>query len=172
MKMNKKGFTLIELLAVIVVLAIIMVLATTTVLPLMTTARKKLFLDEAEAAIQTAANVMSLKELGQVTLPAQGNEYRISTSGTNTTTCFTLYTLQQTGLYSIDGSKVKSGGTGEYAGWIKVTQQAGTNRYTYQVRMHNSNFFIGGTGSNGRDRSELIDKNVVDYTTSLSGWTC
>lgn len=169
MKMNKKGFTLIELLAVIVVLAIIMVLATTTVLPLMTTARKKLFLDEAEAAIQTAANVMSLKALGSVQLPSNSNsaEYKI----TGNTTCFTLYTLQQTGLYSIDASKVKAGGQGDYAGWVKVTQETGTNRYTYQIRMHNKNFFIGGTGTNGANRSELVEDKVADFGTQ-TGWTC
>lgn len=159
MKMNKKGFTLIELLAVIVVLAIIMVLATTTVLPLLSTARKKTFANEAQAAISTASNIMSLIPLGTITSTDLGNvakDYKEATGTNKTCKCFSLNKMVQLGMYTLDAGNI---GPGKYEGYVVATITTGSNNYSYKVKMHNQTFSVEKTGTTIDEKTD-----VKDYT--------
>ena len=127
--LNKKGFTLIELLAVIVVLGIVMVIGTTTVLPLLEKSQKNAFATEANSAIESASNSVSLISLGEYEDPY----YEITTNGTVTGYCFTLEQLRNVGFWK------KNDITG-YEGSVTVTKSG--NIYTYSVTMHNANYKI------------------------------
>lgn len=171
MKMNKKGFTLIELLAVIVVLAIIMVLATTTVLPLLSTARKKSFATEAQAAVSTASNIMSLIPLGTITstdLGTNGADYKDIPGTSKSCKCFSLKKMVDLGVYTLDSGNI---GIGKYEGYVVATITSGSNNYSYKVKMHNQNFSVEKTGTTIDEKTDVKDytvKNSVDTAYNCS----
>ncbi len=168
---DRRGFTLIELLAVIVVLAIVMVLATTTVLPLMTSARKKTFVLEANAARETASQVVSLIAIGTTDgLNIEGSKAAdYQANADKTAYCFSLKFLAKTGLWKKDLKYVddKDGTvTPEYEGKVVVkSDSSDSNKYTYTITMHNKSLYIPSI--NGT----VEEKNVENYGTQ-DGFGC
>lgn len=165
---DRKGFTLIELLAVIVVLAIVMVLATTTVLPLMSTARRNSFVLEANAARETASQVMSLIAINSTSdlqLPKDNNaDYQVNAD--KTTYCFSLKQLAKTGLWKKDLRYLEAKeGTPEYEGKVIVTTDSeNPNKYNYQVIMHNASLYVNATRT-------VVEGDVGNYKTQ-KGFGC
>ena len=143
-KKNNKGFTLIELLAVIVVLAIIMVIAMTTVLPYASEARKRAFAVEVNGAIQAASEEMTMIAIGthkhNESPLENGVDYYRNDGATKY--CFTMKKLVQLGFLSKSQKAINNG---DYAGYVVVTAAAGTNYYTYTVKMHNSQYQVNAT---------------------------
>ena len=154
---NKKGFTLIELLAVIVVLAIVTVLATTTLLPLMNRAVKKSFVDEANAARTTAADIMTLISINSFSKPSIGADFQES----DTKVCISVKEMAKQGLFDKDIEFFESndGESPEYEGKVIITKGGvddSANNYKYQVIMHNGDYMTSAT-------KKVTDKDVSDY---------
>ena len=151
---NKNGFTLIELLAVIVVLAIVTVLATTTLLPLMNVSIKKAFITEANAARDSASNVMALISNGFFESGETGKDYQNS----ETKTCISLKRMAEEGLYVKDMDFFE-GNPAEYEGKVIVTKKdSASSNYKYKVIMHNDKYFVEKEGKVAED-----DVNVKEY---------
>ena len=155
---NKKGFTLIELLAVIVVLAIVTVLATTTMLPLMNKAVTNGFVDEANAARESAANIMTLVSIGSFDTTGDG----YTENGNNV--CITLQRMAEEGMYDKD---IEFFTSGEYEGKVIITKKdASSNNYTYEVKMHNKTLYVDKVG-------KVSDTDVSDYDSEKNtGFDC
>ena len=151
---NKNGFTLVELLAVIVVLAIVTVLATTTFLPLMDVTKKSAFAEEANAARESATNVMTLIANGFFQSGEEGKDYQDS----ETKTCISLKKMAEEGLYDKD-IEFFEGSPAEYEGKVIVTKKdSSSNNYKYKLIMHNSNYIVEKEGKVAND-----DENVKEY---------
>ena len=149
---NKEGFTLIELLAVIVVLAIVTVIASSSILPYMANAGRDAFVTEANTAIDGASSAMSLISLGSA-----GNNYTSKDNADGTKTyCFTLDNLKALSLWDKDDAN--------YAGKVVVTVPASGYAYTYEVTMHNKDYYVNGSGT-------IVADSVEDYG-SQTGFTC
>ena len=135
---NKKGFTLIELLAVIVVLAIVAVLATTTMLPLMNKAFENGFVTEANAARESAGNVMTLITQGYFEPGEPGKDYQNS----ETKTCISLKRMAEEGIFDKD-MEFFEGSPAEYEGKVIVTKKdSESGNYKYKVIMHNDKYIV------------------------------
>jgi len=115
MKEKIKGFTLVELLAVIVILAIIMIIAIPSVLSVLTTARKKSFVEYVDKAV----GVSKQKYMEGVTLGESANA------------CY-IYVVEKD--LGIDN-------TGDYKGFVLVAP-AGNSNYQYWVLLHDNEFFL------------------------------
>ena len=151
---NTKGFTLIELLAVIVVLAIVMAIAVTSVLPAMTSARKEAFALEANNAMETASNILSLYNLGILDKPGKGTDYQEG----NNKYCFSLKYLSETG-YLDKKSEYFAGDTPEYAGKVIVETSGDgmTGKYTYTITMHNNLYKVTNIKGSVDSKKTTID---------------
>lgn len=114
-KEKLNGFTLVELLAVIVVLAIIMIIAIPSVLGVLTTARKKSFVEYVDKAV----GVSKQKYMEGVTLGGPAN------------TCY-IYVVEKD--LGIDN-------TGDYKGFVLVAPSSNSN-YQYWVLLHDNEFFL------------------------------
>ncbi len=155
---DKKGFTLIELLAVIVVLAIVTALAMTTMLPLMNKAIKNGFVDEANAARETASDVMTLIGIGSFDEPEAGPDYQSN----DNKTCISLKLMAERGLYEKD---IEYFTNGDYAGKVIITKSGeSSNNYTYKVVMHNDRYYTGKTDG-GKVTDSDDDVKNYDKTT-------
>ena len=151
---NKNGFTLIELLAVIVVLAIVTVLATTTFLPLMNVSIKKAFVTEANAARESASNIMTLISNGFFESGEAGKDYQNS----ETKTCISLKRMAEEGLFDKD-MEFFEGNPAEYEGKVIVTKKDNaSSNYKYKVVMHNDKYFVEKEGKIVND-----DESVKEY---------
>ena len=160
---NKNGFTLIELLAVIVVLAIVTVLATTTFLPLMNVSIKKAFVTEANAARESASNIMTLISNGFFESGEAGKDYQNS----ETKTCISLKRMAEEGLFDKD-MEIFEGNPAEYEGKVIITKKddKSSNNYTYKVKMHNDTLYVDKEG-------KVSESDVVDYNSSShTGFNC
>lgn len=146
---NKKGFTLIELLAVIVVLAIVTVIATQSILPLMSNAGRDAFASEANMALQSAADAVSLVSLGS----ADSDHYTEIVDNSNNVTgyCFTLQNLKDLGFFDKD---LGDASTPDYEGTV-VVELGNTNSYTYKVEMHNEDYYVKTSGG------DIIAENLT-----------
>ena len=153
---NKNGFTLIELLAVIVVLAIVTVLATTTMLPLMNRAIASGFVDEANAARESAADVMTLISINSFNVPAEENsDYREN----GNKVCISLKLMAQEGLYDKD-IEFFDEEKPEYEGKVIITKKdASSNNYTYKIKMHNADYYVEKEG-------KVKEEDAVEYNSS------
>ncbi len=152
---NKKGFTLVELLMVIVVLSVVTLLATTTFLPLMNVTLKTAFVDEANAARDSASNVMTLISNGLFEGGEEGKDYQNS----ETKTCISLKKMVEEGLYDKDMDFFE-GSPAEYEGKVIVTKKdSSSNNYKYKVIMHNDKYFVEKEGKVAKD-----DETVKEYT--------
>lgn len=160
-KMNNKGFTLIELLAVIVILAIVTVLASQSILPFMQNAGKNSFAIEANGAIDSASNAVSLLSIGSIDMP-KDNDKNFKRDGDKY--CFTLDWLVDKGLYDLDVKSLEShtDGKGSYAGKVEVTKSG--NAYTYTIFMHNKEYYVTGSGTIDKDDPlKIADAGSPDY---------
>ena len=162
---DKKGFTLIELLAVIVVLAIVTALAMTTMLPLMNKAIKSGFVDEANAARETASDVMTLIGIGSFDEPEAGSDFQVSSDGNKL--CISLKLMAKKGLYEkdIEYFNKKNDQNPEYEGKVIVTKSGeSSNNYSYKIVMHNDRYYVSKDGK--------VSENDVNDFNSQEGFDC
>ena len=146
---GKKGFTLIELLAVIVVLAIVAVLGASIILPALANARKEAFVSESNNFLEAASQGISLIQVGSITnaeLTAVGNDYKLTTSGTTKTYCFTLPGLIKLGLF--DKKTDSNGIVPDYNGKVLVSVTEGSKMYTYTTTFSNKDFYVASKVGN------------------------
>ena len=144
------GFTLIELLAVIVVLAIVTVIATQSILPFMANSGRDAFASEANIAIDSASDAMSLMAIGSIS----DSNY---TKEADNKYCFTLKNLKDIGLWQKDDSN--------YAGTITVTVSG--NSYTYATEMYNKDYYVETTSGTTEAKSETETNGVGEATDTI-----
>ena len=158
---KKNGFTLIELLAVIVILAIVTVIGATTVLPYIKNSAKDAFAVEANHAIDSASQAMSLYHIGAI----DSSKIHSKNITDGVEYCFTLKELVDLGLWTKDAKSV--GENGDYKGIVKVIKNNNSEAYTYSVEMSNKDYGVTKSGSNVTS-DDVKDKNDVTITNSCS----
>ena len=165
---EKKGFTLIELLAVIVVLAIVMVLAATTVLPLVGKARKNSLALEANSLREAASDTLTLINLGEISAPAMGDDYKETTTTNNgittSTYCFSAKKLAEIGRWDKDIEDL-TGDDATYSGKVIITTTSASSTYTYSVYLTNGQLYVNGVTGNADD------DDVVESTSVPTGFS-
>ncbi len=156
MKKNK-GFTLVELLAVIVILAIIMVITIPSVLDVLSSARKRAF-------VQYVDKVVGL---------SQKKYLEAATLGQSSTICY---------IYNIE-SDLGLDNTGDFKGFVLVAPTDDSN-YQYWVLLYDDNFFLDAIEysdfhtdalaklSNLPDKTDDLDLNYFTETLKDKGIGC